>query len=168
MKANGHSKPKANGASKPRAEKDKDEDEDIRRNNDPAGTYDYLDATGALAVQVLRFHWDHGADGSSVLKANGKLKKTFSQRRPDPDEAKLWVVGVTAGEYLRRGPGHDWDRFSDEKWAGLPAATRQRKTIADSVKAVPARLNHRELDKCAPARSPVAGLEPDRVPPITR
>src|SRR5262249_18639977 len=52
-----------------------------------AETYDYTDADGdgAFLFQVVRFHFQR-PDGSLVIGENGKPKKTFSQRRPDPDD----------------------------------------------------------------------------------
>src|SRR5262249_10947695 len=70
---------------------------------------------------------------------NGKPKKTFRQRRPDPDDTQVWVWGLRAGEYMRRSPGGDWYRFDEGRWARLPS-TKERKTIRDNVKVVPYRL----------------------------
>src|SRR5262249_9789295 len=63
----------------------------------------------------------------------------FSQRRRDPDDPKVWMWGITAGEYMRRGPGYDWYAFDEEKWLKLPA-TAERKTVKTAVRSVPYKL----------------------------
>ena len=47
------------------------------------GEWDYKDESGELAFVVERFEYQN-ADGNYVIK-DGKPKKTFRQRRPDPD-----------------------------------------------------------------------------------
>jgi hypothetical protein len=100
-------------------------------------TYDYQDSDGSRLFQTLRYCFRR-PDGELEMD-NGKLKKTFRQRRPDPDDPKVWVWGLSAGEYMRRGPGRDWYRFDEGRWAQFPS-TRERKTISAGVKAVPYRL----------------------------
>jgi hypothetical protein len=68
-------------------------------------SYDYTDFSGALLYQVQRWEWVE----------NGKRKKNFSQRRPSPDEAGVWINGLTAGDYMRRGPGEDWSRYDEDR-----------------------------------------------------
>jgi hypothetical protein len=129
---NGKNHAGANGAS---AQKN----DDIKRDTEPAAIYDYVDAGGKLQFQVLRYLFHKVSDGSRALDANGKPKKTFVQRRPDPDFPEVWVWGLNAGDYLRRGPGSDWFVYTDEKWGKL-SATRERKTIAAGVEPLPYRL----------------------------
>src|SRR5262245_14021956 len=101
--------------------------------------YDYTDETGAQILQVGRLGYRKPDDGELMLGKNGKPEKTFRQKRPDPDEPKVWIAGLGAGEYMRKGPGHDWYRFNDEKWARLPN-TKQRKTVSTAARSVPYRL----------------------------
>ena len=82
-------------------------------------TYDYLDETGARLFQVVGFGF-RKPDGTFLSKA-GKIERTFHQRRPDPDEPKIWVWGLAAGDYMRRARGGDWYRFDEVRWANLPA-----------------------------------------------
>jgi len=51
--------------------------------------YQYHDADGALAFVVERVEFQK-ADGSFVMK-DGKRKKTFRQKRPDPDRSGKWT-----------------------------------------------------------------------------
>jgi putative DNA primase/helicase len=51
--------------------------------------YDYTD-NGSLLFQVVRLEFKK-ADGSFVIDASGKRKKTFKQRRPDPDRPGEWI-----------------------------------------------------------------------------
>src|SRR5262249_23646542 len=105
-----------------------------------SATFDYIDENGELLFQVLRYHFHKQSDGSPAIdEKTGKPIKTFRQRRPDPDDPKVWVWGLGAGEYLRRGPGHDWYGFSPDKWAMLSAG-RERKTIAEGTRLVPYQL----------------------------
>jgi putative DNA primase/helicase len=53
------------------------------------GTYSYRDADGAVALVVVRFEY-RLADGSFVMK-DGKHKKSFLPRRPDPDRPGEWI-----------------------------------------------------------------------------
>lgn len=68
-------------------------------------SYDYTDAAGSLIYQVQRWEW----------LDNGKRKKTFTQRRPYDGEPGVWINGLSAGDYMRRGPGEDWSKFDEEK-----------------------------------------------------
>jgi putative DNA primase/helicase len=103
-----------------------------------AEIYDYRDENGVLVFHVGRFVFRQ-ANRRLVLNRNGKPEKTFYQRRPDPAEPDVWIWGLAAGEYMRRGPGHDWYRFDEARWAKLPAS-RQRKTVAGVDKTVVYRL----------------------------
>jgi putative DNA primase/helicase len=55
-------------------------------------TYDYTD-NGNLLFQGVRLEF-RKADGSFVVGADGKRKKTFKQRRPDPDHFGQWIWKV--------------------------------------------------------------------------
>jgi hypothetical protein len=52
--------------------------------------YSYEDAIGIVAVVVERVEFQN-ADGSYVLTNDGKRKKTFRQRRPDPERSGSWI-----------------------------------------------------------------------------
>jgi hypothetical protein len=52
--------------------------------------YDYRDETGNLLFQTVRFEFQN-SDGSFVLTDTGKRKKTFRQRRPNPDRPEQWL-----------------------------------------------------------------------------
>ena len=55
-------------------------------------TYEYRDEGGALLFKVER-HEYRNPDGSFVLK-DGKRKKIFAQKRPDPDKPGEWINNV--------------------------------------------------------------------------
>ena len=57
-----------------------------------AATYDYHDESGAVLFKVGRFKY-RKPDGSFVLK-EGKHKKSFRQKRPDPDRPGQWIDNV--------------------------------------------------------------------------
>src|SRR5262249_48914629 len=54
-----------------------------------AAEYPYHKADGTLALVVERVEYQN-ADGSFVMK-DGKRKKTFRQKRPDPDKPGEWI-----------------------------------------------------------------------------
>jgi putative DNA primase/helicase len=58
-----------------------------------AATYEYLDEAGNLAFVVVRVEYQN-ADGSFVTTENGKHKKDFRQRRPDPERPGKWIWNV--------------------------------------------------------------------------
>jgi Protein of unknown function (DUF3631)/CHC2 zinc finger len=58
-----------------------------------AATFEYHDEGGAVAYVVERIEYRR-ADGTFVLAKDGKHKKTFSQRRPDPDRPGQWIWNV--------------------------------------------------------------------------
>lgn len=62
-------------------------------------TYDYPDASGELIFQVCR--WE---------------PKNFTQRRPYGQEPNVWINGLRAQRYMRRGPGEDWWRYNEERY----------------------------------------------------
>ena len=57
-----------------------------------AAEYPYRDQSGNIAFVVERIEYQN-PDGSFVVK-DGKRKKTFSQRRPDPDHPGEWLWNV--------------------------------------------------------------------------
>jgi hypothetical protein len=62
-------------------------------------TYDYNVADGTLSYQNVRLE-----------------PKDFLQRRPSPDEPGVWIWGLSAGGYMRKGPGRDWRKFDEQKF----------------------------------------------------
>jgi hypothetical protein len=58
-----------------------------------AVTFDYTDEAGALLFQTQRMEFQN-ADGSFVLQESGKRKKTFRQRRPNPQRRDGWIYDV--------------------------------------------------------------------------
>jgi hypothetical protein len=55
--------------------------------------FDYHDARGAVAYQVERVEYQN-PDGSYVSGKDGKRKKDFYQRRPDPDRPGEWFYNL--------------------------------------------------------------------------
>jgi CHC2 zinc finger len=55
--------------------------------------FQYLDEDGALAFVVERIEYQN-ADGSCVLTTDGKRRKTFRQKRPDPNRPAGWLWNV--------------------------------------------------------------------------
>jgi hypothetical protein len=55
--------------------------------------FDYHDAHGAVVYQVERVEYQN-PDGSYVPGKNGKRKKDFPQRRPDPDRPGEWIYNL--------------------------------------------------------------------------
>jgi hypothetical protein len=58
-----------------------------------ARCFDYFDEGGNLLFAAERIEFQN-ADGSFVVAANGKRKKTFRQKRPDPDRPGQWINNV--------------------------------------------------------------------------
>jgi hypothetical protein len=58
-----------------------------------AAQYEYNDAAGTLALVVERIEFQD-ANGEFILSKSGKRKKTFRQKRPDPDRPGEWVWNV--------------------------------------------------------------------------
>ena len=83
----GEPPPQANGKDHPQA------DELATANRIVAARFDYSDEAGNLLFQVERIEFQN-ADGGFVVTANGKRKKTFRQRRPDPDRLGQWIYSV--------------------------------------------------------------------------
>ena len=87
-------------------------------------TYDYTDAAGDLLYQVVRLQfrtpsgeWERGKDG--------RIKKTFAQRRPSGENG-IWIWGLGAGEFMRKGPRHDWYQFNEKKFGEWNYSERRR------------------------------------------
>ena len=56
-------------------------------------TFEYHDQSGDLVYVVERVEYQN-ADGTFVLTEDGKRKKTFRQRRPDPEHPGKWLWNV--------------------------------------------------------------------------
>jgi predicted P-loop ATPase len=68
-------------------------DRTVEPRNVVAARYPYEDESGAVAFVVERVEFQN-ADGSFVVAKNGKRKKKFYQKRPDPDKPNSWVWNV--------------------------------------------------------------------------
>ena len=79
----GESAPKPNGKNRAHA---------IALKKIVTATFEYCDAGGALAFVVERVEYQN-RDGSFVSK-EGKRKKTFRQKRPDPEHPGEWIWNV--------------------------------------------------------------------------
>lgn len=85
-------------------------------------TYDYTDRDGNLVYQVCRFQIEM-PDGSFAKNKNGiGTWKTFLQRRPANIGDGSWVWGLSAGDFMRPGPGKDWSAYDEKKRADWPNA----------------------------------------------
>jgi hypothetical protein len=69
---------------------DFDRTEDATSKKVVAERFDYHDETGTLLYQIERVEF-RNPDGSFVLADEGKRKKTFRTRRPDPDRPGQWL-----------------------------------------------------------------------------
>ncbi|WP_181180714.1 AAA family ATPase [Mesorhizobium sp. B2-4-6] len=81
-------------------------------------TWDYTDREGDPVFQVARVQY-RMPDGSWRLNKYGKIEKTFVQRRRFEEEAGVWITGLIDDDYMRKGRGHNWTRYSAanfEKW----------------------------------------------------
>lgn len=88
----GEPMPKANGKAPPQAKANAEADH-AKPKKIVAARFDYIDEAGALLFQVERVELQN-ADGSFVLEKNGKAKKTFRQRQPDPERPGEWLWNV--------------------------------------------------------------------------
>jgi hypothetical protein len=77
--ANGHHSPKPSG----------DHGRKDAPNRKIVATYDYRDREGNLIYEVVRLEWDE----------DGKRKKTFRQRRPDPGRPGDWIWNLDGVEH---------------------------------------------------------------------
>lgn len=81
-------------------------------------TWDYTDSGGDPVFQVARIQ-TRLPDGSWKLNKHGKIEKTFTQRRRFEEEADVWINGLIDDDYMRKGKGQNWTRYSAanyEKW----------------------------------------------------
>lgn len=98
---------------------------DGRAKREIEATYDYTDADGNLLFQAIRWVF-RKADGSFEMTKDGaKKRKTFTQRRPAMGEKNVWINGLDAGEYMRRGAGSDWFRFDEDKFSEWKCTERR-------------------------------------------
>jgi hypothetical protein len=81
-KLTGKPPPKANG---------KDRDGDARTIVTAEFPYNNEDCSVALVVERVEYQ---NADGTFVVNKDGKRKKTFRQKRPDPDRAGGWIWDI--------------------------------------------------------------------------
>lgn len=85
-------------------------------------TYDYPDADGNLLYQVCRFQIEM-PDGSYARTKDGNgTWKTFLQRRPSGLGDGSWIWSLSAGDFIRQGPGKDWSVYDEKKRAEWPDA----------------------------------------------
>ena len=82
----GEPAPKANGRDRGIAPK-------ITPKKIVTATFEYHDQSGDLVYVVERVEHQN-ADGTFVLTEDGKRKKTFRQRRPDPEHPGKWLWNV--------------------------------------------------------------------------
>lgn len=81
-------------------------------------TWDYVDQDGVPVFQVARIQ-TRLPDDSWKLNKHGKIEKTFTQRRRFEEEADVWINGLIDDDYMRKGKGQNWTRYSAanfEKW----------------------------------------------------
>jgi hypothetical protein len=81
-------------------------------------TWDYTDADGEPIFQVARVQY-RMPDGGWRLNKHEKIEKTFQQRRRFAEEAGVWINGLLDDDYMRKGPGENWTRYTKanfEKW----------------------------------------------------
>jgi hypothetical protein len=80
------------GEAPPRRERDDKDHETTGAKQVVANTFQYPDKDGTVAFVVERIEY-RKPDGSYVLK-DGKRRKTFKQKRPDPDQSGAWLWNV--------------------------------------------------------------------------
>ena len=88
---NGEPPPQANGHAAPPQTKANGKDAEPKKV--VAARFDYTDEAGVLLSQAVRYEFQDAA-GNFVVGENGKRKKTFGQRRPDPSEWDGWAYDV--------------------------------------------------------------------------
>jgi len=89
-------------------------------------TYDYPDRDGNLLYQVCRFQI-RMPDGSFSLTKDGTgTWKTFLQRRPSNIGDGSWIWGLSAGDFMRPGPGKDWSAYDHDRFQNWPNGETRR------------------------------------------
>jgi hypothetical protein len=81
----------------------------------------YRDETGAVAFKTGRFEYQN-LDGTFVLKEDGKHRKKFKYKRPDPDRPGKWLDGVKDkdGNWLVRNVPYKLPELVEAIAAGHP------------------------------------------------
>lgn len=81
----------------------KDEGTDEAYTKVTAATFYYTDGAGVEVYRVERIEFQK-ADGSFVLKSDGKREKSFRQSKPDPDHAGAWICKPGCMDGVERVP----------------------------------------------------------------
>lgn len=107
---------------------DSDEPQQAKGRKEIIATWDYLDPENVLLYQVVRMH-ERMPDGSWRKNRDGKIWKTFMQRRPSPEKDGTWVLGLDfidreTGdplEFLKTDRSQAWLRATPERlgWRGI-------------------------------------------------
>jgi hypothetical protein len=90
---NGESSRKPNGGNGAERVTEKPSKKMVAEKRTLVAAYEYQDADGKLVFVVERIEYQN-ADGSAVINEDGKHKKTFRQKRPDPDKPGAWLFNV--------------------------------------------------------------------------
>lgn len=132
------------------------EEKQRRPKREIVGTFDYVGADGELSYQVARFQF-RAADGKWERNKDGKIKKTFGQRRPAPDGPGLWIWGLDLVdrngeplEFMRKGPGKDWSRFDErdfKEWRYTERRTFPGANIQHSLYRLPELLEALAMER---------------------
>ena len=103
-----------------------------RGKRETVAEWDYRDKDGNLLYQVIRQH-ERLADGTFKLSKEGKVWKTFMQRRLSPDGDGSWILGLDVIdresnaplEFLKTPTSFAWMRATDErrKWKNVVVKT---------------------------------------------
>lgn len=94
-------------------------------------TYDYTDRHGNLIFQVCRFQIEMPDGSFAKTKDRTGTWKTFLQRRPANIGDGSWIWGLSAGDFMRPGPGKDWSAYDEKKRSEWPNA--EIRTFAEGV-----------------------------------
>lgn len=89
-------------------------------------TYDYPDRDGNLLYQVCRFQIRMPDRSFALTKDGTGTWKTFLQRRPSGLGDGSWVWGLSAGDFMRPGPGKDWSAYDHDKFQSWPNGETRR------------------------------------------
>jgi CHC2-type zinc finger protein len=98
--------------------------------------YPYEDATGALVFVVERLQYRY-TDGGFVTAENGKRKKSFRQKRPDPDRTDHWIFNVNGVPMLPFRLPEVIEAVANEHTI---ASSRARRRLICSVRGISPRL----------------------------